>query len=70
MCEDYRLTRYCDDYHDINERKQKLEALIKRECPHTRIIIIRLEIVDCTIFVSLCKSIIFGVLIVVFLIVC
>jgi len=38
MCEDYRLTRYCDDYHDINERKQKLEALIKRECPHTRII--------------------------------
>ena len=38
MCEDYRLTRYCDDYHDINERKQKLEALIRQECPQTRII--------------------------------
>lgn len=38
MCEDYRLTRYCDDYHDINERKQELEALIRRECPQTRII--------------------------------
>lgn len=38
MCEDYRLTRYCDDYHDINERKQKLEALIRREWPQTRII--------------------------------
>ena len=35
MCEDYRLTRYCDDYHDINERKQELEALIRRECPQT-----------------------------------
>ncbi len=38
MCEDYRLTRYCDDYHDINERKQELEALIRQECPQTRII--------------------------------
>lgn len=37
MCEDYRLTRYCDNYHNINERKQNLEDLIRRDYPLTRI---------------------------------
>ena len=37
MCEDYRLTRYCDNYHNISERKQNLEDSIRKDYPLTRI---------------------------------